>query len=256
MLRAAALVLVTAALGVAVAGCGDEPTPVTQQALDGQTFASASVEGYTLAPKTQLRLDFEGGRLAANAGCNTIAGPYTVVKNVLKQGQQAQTQMACGDRVDAQERWFAGFLSTGAKATLLEHTLTLQGRGVKIVFTQARASKLPAVVGTKWTLIEAEPRGAAAIPVPAAKAPTLELNDRGEARLFGGCNGGGGEATFADGFVTFGPILTTQMACEPSVMTLERFFLKVLAGKVAAGFSGEGELSLAKDGDRLLFRAK
>lgn len=256
MLRSAVAALATAALSVAAAGCGDEPTPVKPAALDGQAFASASVEGYELAPKTNLTLDFEGGRLAAKAGCNTIAGPYTVVKNVLKQTDQAQTQMSCGERIDAQEQWFAGFLSAGAKATLLEHTLTLEGRGVKVVFEHAEPSGPPPVVGTKWTLIEAEPRGAAALPVSGTKPPTLQLNEQNEAVLFGGCNRGGGDAAFADGFVTFGPIITTQMACDPATNKLEQFFLKVLDGKVAAGFSGEGDLSLAKDGDRLLFRAQ
>ncbi len=138
MLRVAAAVLATAALGVAAAGCGDEPVAVTQTALGGQSFASASVEGYELAPKTELTLHFEAGRLAAKAGCNTIAGPFTVVKNVLKQTDQVQTQMSCGAQIDAQEQWFAGFLSAGAKATLLEHSLTLEGRGVKVVFKHAK----------------------------------------------------------------------------------------------------------------------
>ena len=262
MLRAAALVLLSAVLVAVVAGCGDPPKPVTAAVLDGTDWASTSVEGRDLAKGSKLTLAFENDLLSASAGCNSINGKYSLHGGVLKQHDQFQTQMACVGIGD-QEQWFAGFLAAGAKVTLLEHTLTLQRGDVKAVFERAkpgaggaRAGSPPPVVGTKWTLLSTTPRGGKTTEVPAGgRPPTLQLTPGGKAEIFTGCNGGGGEATFADGFVTFGPIATTMMACDPDVMKLERFVLNVLDGKVAAGFS-EDNLSLAKDGNQLLYTAR
>lgn len=262
MLRAAALVLLSAVLVAVVAGCGDAPKPVTPAVLDGTDWASTSVEGRDLAKGSKLTLAFENDLLSASAGCNSINGKYSVNGGVLKQHDQFQTQMACVGIGD-QETWFAGFLAAGAKVMLLEHTLTLSRGDVKAVFERAkpgpgstRAGSPAPVVGTKWTLLSSTPRGGPTTDAPAGpKAPTLELSEDGKAAIFTGCNRGGGEATFADGFVTFGPVITTQIACEPDVMELERAVLKVLDGKVAAGFS-EDNLSLAKDGNQLLYTAR
>lgn len=262
MHRAAALLLLVAIAGAVVSGCGDTPKPVTAAGLDGRAFASTSVTGRELVDGTELTLEFDGARLAANAGCNTIAGTYAVERGLLTQGEQVRTQMSCGAARDEQEQWFAKLLADGARATLLEHTLTLEGGGVKVVFRSAKptgtgsAGGTRSVVGPLWTLVEAEGRGGAQVALAAAKPPTLQLSDDGRAAIFAGCNRGGGPATFADGFVTFGAIATTRMACDPPADTLERFVLSVLDGKAAAGFDGEGRLSLAKDGDRLLFEAR
>lgn len=259
MLRAAGLLLlvaVAAAVGLVAAGCGDASAPVTKTALDGKTFVSTSITGHDTPDGAVISLGFEQERLSASVGCNQIIGAYSVADGKLRQSKAIRTQMACPG-LDKFETWLADLLAAGADATLEGDTLTLEGDGAKVVLKAAAAKpSTPSVVGTMWTLVEAAPSGAAQLDISKTAPPTLHLTDDGKASLFTSCNRGGGTATFADGFVTFGPIATTRMACEPAAMKLEHFYLGVLKGKAAAGFDGEGRLSLAKSGDRLLFESK
>lgn len=87
-------------------------------ALNGKNFVSLSVTGRELVGGTALTLSFDDGRMTANGGCNTMSGAATVDGGMLKwSGHPIQTMMACGDGKDAQEKWFAGLLTTGIKAT-------------------------------------------------------------------------------------------------------------------------------------------
>ncbi len=256
MLRAAMLVLLAACVGVAVAGCGDPPKKVTTAVLDGTDWASTSVEGRTLVAGSKLTLSFQADRLAASAGCNRLVGTYTLTRDVLAQRDQARTQMAC-EGLGAQEDWFAEFLRDGAKVLLLDYTLTLSRGTTKIVFERAKPSGPSPIVGTLWTLMSSTPRGGDTTQVDdATRAPTLEIAADGTAAIFTGCNRAKTTAEEDSGFVIFGPVASTMMACDGQAGELEQAVLKVLDGKVAAGFSGEGDLSLAKDGNQLLYRAK
>lgn len=258
MFRAATVVLL-AALCVVTAACGDEPESgsigrVTVPAdVEGKSFASTSEAGTPLEAGQHVKLEFEDGRLSASVGCNRISGAYAVEDGVLRQTDAVQTMMDCGQA--RQEEWLGDFLADGALASTLATTLTLTAGDAKLVLKPAQRSGPPPVVGTLWTLKELQPRTGSAAPVRGDDPPTLELTADGRAEIFTGCNRGGGEATFADGFVTFGPIAVTQMACPGVVDDVEQAMLKVLDGKTAAGFSGTGDLSLAKNGDTLLFAA-
>ena len=257
MLRATLMVLLTTALGAGMTGCGDDTKPVTTAELEGTSYVSTSVTGRELVDGTELSLNFEGGRLAASAGCNTIGGTYTLDDGKLTQGEAIRTQMSCGAETDAQEQWLAELLSEGATVTLLDYTLTLTTADEKLVFKkQTKPTGPPPIVGTLWTLTSTMERGGAASSVPAGvRPPTLQIGEDGNAAIYTGCNRGNGPAKVADGFVTFGPLGMTRMACQGAAGELEKKVLEVLDGKAAAGFSGEGDLSLAKDGNSLLFRA-
>lgn len=125
MRRVALVVMATAAL----AGCGSGgssgaspsdggSTAVTSiDQVEGKSFVSTSVKGRDLVAGTSLKLSFEGGRMSANAGCNTMSGGATVSGGLLKwSGHPLQTMMACGDGKDEQEKWFSGLLTNGVKA--------------------------------------------------------------------------------------------------------------------------------------------
>jgi len=70
-----------------------------------------------------------------------------------------------------------------------------------------------------------------------------------------GCNSFGGPATFREQSAEVGPLVSTKMACDKSVMDQEMLFLDVLGA--AAGWEIEGAtLRLtAADGRALEFRA-
>lgn len=254
LLRTATLVLLSAVVALGVGGCGNDPRPVTPAALDGTDWASSSVTGRELAEGSKLTLAFENDLLSASAGCNSINGKYAITRGVLQQKGQFRTMMACIGIGD-QEAWFAGFLSKGAKATLLEHTLTLEAGGTRATFVRAKRSGPPPVVGTRWTLIGGDDQAGVALTLRDSKRPTLELTVDGKAKIFTGCNRGGGPATFADGFVTFGPIITTQIACEPAVDKIEQAMLSALKGKTSAGFESDHLVLARGDGSRMVFSA-
>jgi heat shock protein HslJ len=113
-----------AALLLCVTACGDSedgsasdvgssatPTSAagdaaTQEGLDGKTFVSTSVAGHELVEGTTVRLVFEEGRLAVEAGCNTQTAPYAVDASTVKwSGPPASTMMACPDPLHEQDLW-------------------------------------------------------------------------------------------------------------------------------------------------------
>ena len=92
---------------------------------------------------------------------------------------------------------------------------------------------------------------------PPKISPTLTITPDGRAEVFTGCNHGSGSARVRDdGFIDFGPLTLTRMACDASAMRVEQAVTTTLNGSVAAGFSGPN-LSLSKRGKpQLVFRPR
>lgn len=82
--------------------------------------------------------------------------------------------------------------------------------------------------------------------VAGAAETTLEIAPDGTVSGAGGCNGYGGDATITGGAMTFGPLISTMMACEPSIMDQELAYLTAL--KNVQGWRHQG-------GDLVLFDA-
>lgn len=238
--------------GTAITGSGP---------LDGQRFTAGRIEGRKLVDGTELALTFDGGRLNAKAGCNTIAGSYVFESDRLQQLDAVQTMMGCPEPgVDKQELWFAEFLKRGAEAKLEDGTLNLRRGDVSIAFEPDDGpGGPPPIEGTRWVLVslaeaKAGPDGTVSSLPAGVDPPTLEIKG-GKAAIFAGCNRGGGPAEYrADGFIVFGQLGLTRKACRGAAGDLEAQVLAVLDGKVAAGYEGD-QLSLTKGGNRLLFHA-
>lgn len=86
------------------------------------------------------------------------------------------------------------------------------------------------VTQVEWTLTHL---GGVPVSLPEGRrVPTLQLtvSDSGTIHAGGttGCNGYGGPATLGDATLTFGPLVSTKMAC-PDAMELETRFLAALA---------------------------
>jgi heat shock protein HslJ len=105
----------------------------TPEALDGKTFVSTSVTGHKLVEGSTLRLVFEEGRLAVEAGCNTQSAAYTVDDSTLKwSGPPASTMMACPDPLAEQDLWLTDLFTAGAEMTVTEDGGTLTDGEVTI----------------------------------------------------------------------------------------------------------------------------
>lgn len=261
-MRRLAALFVVAVLGAGGCGGDDEPAAPTAPGLDGRSFRSTAIDGRELVPGTQVTLRFDDGTLGAQAGCNTISGGYEIADDVLRWSTDpATTGIGCDPALHRQDDWLAGFLGDARLSRPAGDGLVLRGGGVELTLEDERRAHPPLpVVGTSWTLdtIAAGngPDDSAASVPAGVRAPTLRFTEDDRVELFAGCNSGGGRAVVGDdGFAEIGPLTLTRKACERAAMETERAVTSILAGRVALGFSGEGDLSVAKGGRHLLFRA-
>jgi heat shock protein HslJ len=85
------------------------------------------------------------------------------------------------------------------------------------------AGNAPALPGTKWELVTLN--GAA--PVKGTSV-TLFFGEDSKAGGNASCNTYGGSYTIIGSSLTFGPMMSTMMACEPAIMDQEQAYLKAL----------------------------
>jgi heat shock protein HslJ len=84
---------------------GDGGTMQRQATIEGtyriiQQSIGGEMQDFT---SRKSSLDFKDMQVSANVGCNTINGAYITTGNAIKFKQLIQTQMACGDELDAIE---------------------------------------------------------------------------------------------------------------------------------------------------------
>ncbi|MDO8211615.1 META domain-containing protein [Conexibacter sp. CPCC 206217] len=226
--------------------------------LNGRTFVSTAVTGHELVPGTEITLGFEQSGLGVKAGCNSMGGAYALEDGTLRwAAAPATTMIGCEAPLQRQDEWLTDFLAGGAKIAADGERLTLERDGVTIELREGTAGHTPPpIAGTNWTLETIAGRDGTAASVPAGvEPPTLRFAD-GRAEVFAGCNRGGGSAQLRDdGFAIFGPLALTEMACDAPAMRLEQLVTAILRGRAALGFDGGGNLTVAKNGQHLVFRA-
>ena len=95
--------------------------------------------------------------------------------------------------------------------------------------------------GTKWELVSLN--GAAPV---AGTSLTLFFGNDDQAGGDAGCNTYGGSFTVKGSSLTFGPMMSTMMACEPPIMDQEQAYLKALGE--TKSFEGSADKLTLKDG--------
>jgi len=106
------------------------------------------------------------------------------------------------------------------------------------------------LVGT-WKLTAYGPANSPTSAVADAEA-SLTFNSDGTVTGNGGCNGLGGDYEVKDDQITFGPIMSTLMACDDPRMTQEGAFTQVM--NETASFQIDGNtLTITKDDIVLIF---
>jgi heat shock protein HslJ len=81
--------------GRAFEGCGGEPMAPAQVANTSWQVLAVNARG--APPGDNFFVRFEGDRLSARFGCNSMSGPYNVQGGTLNAGALAMTRMACPD---------------------------------------------------------------------------------------------------------------------------------------------------------------
>lgn len=249
MKRSSALLALPLLVATVLAACGsdDDATPSdsvaettagtggtvtdTDLQLDGRTFESTTVDGQTLVEGSVVQLSFADSSLSINAGCNTIAGGYTLDGSTLQASALAMTMMACDQALMDQDAWLSETFTSNPTLALEGDQLTVTGtNGTTITFTEVAAAEDAPLEGTRWVvdgLLANE--GVSTVPIGATAAITINA---GTAAVEAGCNTGSAPAEITDTTITFGPMVLTRMMCPDEQMTLENAVTSVLNGEV------------------------
>lgn len=144
-LRVAVAAAVCVLMLGAASACGDDDATTSDTSstttasagettvLDG-TYTSTAVAGHSLAPGTEITMEFSGDHLSVNAGCNTMAGSYSAEGGVLAfDGDPAMTMMGCDDALQFQDQWITEALTEGMTIDQNDDTILVLSRGTLII---------------------------------------------------------------------------------------------------------------------------
>ncbi len=256
-----------------------EPSgPTTEQSLSDTAWELISFTeldaARPLVDDTTITLTFGAdGKVNGNAGCNVFNGSYAVDGVGLQFGAGfATTKMACPPPVMDQEQ---EFLAALAAATTYERngnvliiyygdgsqSLAFQMVGTSDTSEERGTMSEPnenALAGTAWKLTALVADGTTTDVVtldgvPARKAG-LAFREDGRASGSGGCNVINAGYTVEGETITFGPVMSTMMACPDPLMKQEFAFTKAL--EAAASFTIDGDtltISSADGATALIF---
>ena len=243
--RIAVPVLLLTAL--VLAACGDQGSPDADPStldLTSRTFIGDDItvdgEPMLLFKGSQLRLSFDTDSIGASGGCNSMSGAATWADGKLSiaDGSLATTEMACDTPLMDQDAWFAEVLNASPTLTQEGDSLTMV-RGSTVIVLTDEETVIPdaSLTTTPWTL-ESITTGDTVGTVPAGVRASVQFNDDGTLIAHLGCNTGRGDYTASSSSITFGPLATTRMACEPPASDVEDALLVVLQRETQFAIDG------------------
>jgi len=245
------MTLVATAIVTACSSTGALPSaqPAT---LAGRTFISTDMAGTSLVPGSTVTLSFTDDTLGVNGGCNSMSGAYAVTGDRLTTGQMAMTEMACEEPLMTQDQWLAAFLAD-VTISLDGNTLVLSdGTTTMTLLDKEEATPDQPIEGTLW-VVDGIRAGDAVSSVPEGVEATLRIVD-GKAEVKFGCNSGGGPVEVTADTLTFGPMISTKMACEAGPAAVESAVTTVLTGTV--GYTIDADvLTIDAGANGLMLRA-
>jgi heat shock protein HslJ len=175
------------------------------------------------------------GQVTGRAGCNDYFGPYTIDGEAISVGPLASTRMACEDAVMAVENAYLGALGSAATWAATSAALTLvTADGGELVYSADAGTTVPAtgLTGVEWVLMSLD-----GTPIPDGVVATATFGEDGQVGGDASCNTYFGPYSVDGTSISIGPLASTLMLCEPSVMEIETPFLTAL--QAAASWSIE-----------------
>lgn len=124
-MRTPFLLLSTIAL-FTLPGCAAQTS--ADHALTDTSWRFVTIDGAPVTSKT-ARLEFEGDRLGANVGCNSMGGPWRVEEQRLLAGPLSHTEMYCGGPVWSQEQATTLLLAAAPQVEITGDRLELRSSG-------------------------------------------------------------------------------------------------------------------------------
>lgn len=120
---------IASALLLALIGTACVPRAEIPERLAQGEWRFVSIDGDTPAVPDRATLVFDGDRMAANVGCNAIAGEWRVEEERLIAGPLVGTEMFCEGTVWEQEQAISALLVAAPTIEWRDRTLVLQSSG-------------------------------------------------------------------------------------------------------------------------------
>lgn len=243
-----------------VLGCGgaaDDGEGTSQSLsskLDGRTFVSESVQGYTLVAGTEVRVSFSENNCSVNAGCNTMGGTYRIDGNVFRSSEWFSTLIGCDPALGAQENWVSNLFLSSPTMTLDEPRLLVQGTAGSITFLDREIASpdLP-LVGTHWVL-NASGDGQVATSGIGYDRATIGFDATGNVTVFTACQTGVGRFTADASNITFDGLAYDGATCaDPTLDSVSQIVLSVLDGSPVTYAIEEKQLTITLGANTLYF---
>ncbi|MDR1090227.1 MAG: META domain-containing protein [Prevotella sp.] len=241
------------AVAFAIQSC-NSVKPIGKTQLEGnwvlKTLQGEDAKAAFAGELPSIGFDFEKNSVYGSGGCNRYTGAFTLTgKNEFSAPNLVSTMKIC--MVANKEPQFLTALSAPNLAVSIENGLLTfsQDKTVLIQFekeTEKPALTTEALTG-KWNL--ASIAGGDLDTLFATRIPTMEITADGNVAGNAGCNNYRSTYTLDSNTVTFGPVISTKMAC-PGLQG-EQLFASFLTTPLQAALDGD-KLTFSKEGDVVL----
>jgi heat shock protein HslJ len=204
------------------------------------SYANSEGELASVLPDHEITVEFEGGRVAGNAGCNNYFGAYDVSGDRLTLGPIGATVMACEDAVNKQEGEYLGALENAVSYEVMSDRLQITNPEGKTVLTFVRVEPMP-LMGTIWQLRFHNRGKEALVSALVGTEITAVFGADGSLTGSGGCNSYTASYQVEGDAITIGPPATTRMMCaEPEgIMEQESAYMAALESATAYQIEGD-----------------
>jgi len=226
------LVLLVALGALSASACSLRGEDNASGGLANTTWTVTSIGGAPTIAGAEPTMTFDpGGTVSGTTGCNQYSGSFRTDGDQITVVQLSSTAAMCEGEGGEQEQGFTSGL-TGATSWRLAENGNLELSGVTEIIAEPKGPDGPPetlpvteLPGTSWVLTEMG--GTADF---ANIVPTLEFGGDGTVSGFAGCNTFTGTYTVDGASVTFGPLASTKIGCEPPASTVETGYLGAFSG--------------------------
>jgi heat shock protein HslJ len=216
-------------------------------ALTDITWNLTSLAGDALVAGTAITARFEGSAVGGSSGCNSYAGSYTATGTSLTiDSPFTVTLAACEAAIMDQEQTYLAALDSAQSFAIDGTILTIVTEAGDLVFTSETVplSAAQQLTGATWQLT-----ALAGEALVAGTEITAQF-DAGEVGGSSGCNLYGGSYTAEGTSIDFPtPFVSTEMACEASIMGQEQTYLAALTAAQSFTIDGETLTIVTGNGD-------
>ena len=228
------------ALAIAVVGCTGSDTSGGE--LVGVTWTVTSLPGSTIPAGLRIDATFRDGTIEGSDGCNFYDGPYSLTGDGgIDFRGLGGTDIGCAPAVADASAAYAAALDRTASYDVDDETLTLlDDDGAEVARFRANAG--PPITGLTWRAFgyrdgPADDKQAVVSPLDGS-AITAEFGADGTMLGSSGCYTYTADYEVSGNAFSITALVSTERACEPSLMGQERSYLDALGSVERWKFSG------------------